>query len=89
MAERVNIIAEIGSNYDSDLETAKKYILAAKDSGADTVKFQTLRKAKLIAPKVHQNEEWTLVGIGTVVLNDVPYYAKVVGNPVRVIGKVD
>lgn len=58
MTERVNIIAEIGSNYDSDLETAKKYILAAKDSGADTVKFQTLRKAKLIAPRVHQEEEW-------------------------------
>lgn len=58
MTERVNIIAEIGSNYDSDLETAKKYILAAKDSGADTVKFQTLRKSKLITPKVRQNEEW-------------------------------
>lgn len=33
--------------------------------------------------------EWALVGIGTVALKDVPDYAKVVGNPARVIGKVD
>lgn len=33
--------------------------------------------------------EWALVGIGTVVLRDVPDYTKVVGNPARVIGKVE
>lgn len=33
--------------------------------------------------------EWSLVGIGTVVLRDVPDYTKVVGNPARVIGKVE
>ena len=33
--------------------------------------------------------EWALVGIGTVVLKDVPPYTKVVGNPARVIGKVE
>ena len=33
--------------------------------------------------------EWGLVGIGTVVLNDVPPFTKVVGNPARNIGKVD
>jgi acetyltransferase EpsM len=33
--------------------------------------------------------EWSVVGIGTVVLKDVPQYAKVVGNPARVIGKVE
>ena len=33
--------------------------------------------------------DWSLVGIGTVVLKDVPEYTKVVGNPARVIGKVD
>jgi len=59
MTEKVNIIAEIGSNYDSDLETAKKYIMASKNSGADAVKFQTLRKAKLISPMVRQGDKWT------------------------------
>lgn len=58
MTERVNIIAEIGSNYNSDLEIAKKYISRSKDSGADAVKFQTLRKAKLIAPMVRQEDKW-------------------------------
>lgn len=33
--------------------------------------------------------EWGLVGIGSVVLKDVPDFAKVVGNPARVIGKVE
>jgi len=32
---------------------------------------------------------WSLVGIGSVVLKDVPEYAKVVGNPARIIGKVE
>lgn len=32
--------------------------------------------------------KWSLVGIGTVVLKDVPPYTKVVGNPARIIGKV-
>lgn len=31
---------------------------------------------------------WSLVGIGAVVLKDVPEYTKVVGNPARPIGKV-
>lgn len=33
--------------------------------------------------------EWALVGIGAVVLKDVPPYAKVMGNPAKVIGKVE
>jgi acetyltransferase EpsM len=33
--------------------------------------------------------EWSLVGMGAVVLKDVPPYTKVVGNPARVIGKVE
>lgn len=33
--------------------------------------------------------EWGLVGIGTVVLKDVAAYSKVLGNPARIIGKVE
>ena len=52
MQHNVKIIAEIGSNYNGDLDLAKKYISVAAESGADMVKFQTLRKDQLIAPKV-------------------------------------
>lgn len=33
--------------------------------------------------------KWSLAGIGSVVIKDVPEYTKVVGNPSRVIGKVE
>jgi acetyltransferase EpsM len=33
--------------------------------------------------------KWALVGLGAVVLNDVPPYATVVGNPARVIGMLN
>ena len=36
----VYIIAEIGINHNGDIETAKKLIKVAKDSGCDAVKFQ-------------------------------------------------
>lgn len=47
--KKVCVIAEIGSNYDNDFETAVAYIRAAKDAGADMVKFQTLRKDRIVA----------------------------------------
>jgi acetyltransferase-like isoleucine patch superfamily enzyme len=33
--------------------------------------------------------KWSITGIGAVVLKDVPDYAKVVGNPARIIGQVE
>lgn len=53
MSDRVMIIAEVGSNYNGDVELAKWYVLAAKESGADAVKFQTLQKSKLVAPRTY------------------------------------
>ena len=48
----VKIIAEVGSNYNGDLNTAVQYVKTTKQCGADIVKFQTLRKDRLVAPKL-------------------------------------
>jgi sialic acid synthase SpsE len=55
--DRIRIIAEIGSNYDGRLETAIEYIKSARACGADIVKFQTLRREKLVAPKLWSRGE--------------------------------
>lgn len=47
---RVMIIAEAGVNHNGDLNTAKRLIDAAKEAGADAVKFQTYRAELLAAP---------------------------------------
>ncbi len=43
------IIAEAGVNHNGDLATAKKLVLAAKDAGADIVKFQTANLDALVS----------------------------------------
>jgi N,N'-diacetyllegionaminate synthase len=43
----IKFIAEIGSNWEGDIELAKKHIQAAKNSGADYVKFQMWRAEDL------------------------------------------
>ena len=42
------LIAEAGINHNGDITLAKKMILAAKDAGADAVKFQTFRTEEFI-----------------------------------------
>jgi len=54
----VRIIAEVGSNYDGELTKAEAYIKAVKECGADAVKFQTLCRDKLVAPRVWSSGEW-------------------------------
>ena len=41
------IIAEIGHNHQGSLKKAKQIILAAKNSGADAVKFQSYKAEKI------------------------------------------
>lgn len=43
------IIAEAGVNHNGDLESAKQLVLAAKEAGADIVKFQTANVDSLVS----------------------------------------
>lgn len=49
------LIAEIGVNHNGDMDLAKEMIFAAKETGADAVKFQTFKADSLVSkgtPKV-------------------------------------
>lgn len=50
------IIAEIGVNHNGSLELAKQMTLAARQSGADIVKFQTFVTDKLVGKEVDMAE---------------------------------
>ena len=43
------IIAEIGSNFNGDINVAKKLIKKAKESGADAAKFQSFQTKKILS----------------------------------------
>ncbi|MBQ2982947.1 MAG: N-acetylneuraminate synthase family protein [Lachnospiraceae bacterium] len=49
------IIAEIGANHNGDMELAKKMIDAAKECGADCVKFQSWSKDTIFSRKVYED----------------------------------
>ena len=51
MRNKTIIIAEAGVNHNGDLNEAKKLIIAAKDVGADFVKFQTPKADELVSKK--------------------------------------
>lgn len=57
----VTLIAEIGSNYDGDLDHAKRYIAAAAEAGAHVAKFQSLSRDGLIARKVRDAKSGEVV----------------------------
>lgn len=52
---RPYVIAEIGSNHNGDMELAKKLIDAAKECGADCVKFQSWSKDTIFSRKVYED----------------------------------
>ncbi len=59
------LIAEIGVNHNGDIELAKNMISAAKDSGADAVKFQTF-KAEILASQSTPKVKYQIDNTGSV-----------------------
>ena len=49
MRNKTTIIAEAGVNHNGDLNEAKKLIIAAKDVGADFVKFQSFKTKNIVS----------------------------------------
>jgi sialic acid synthase SpsE len=47
--QKTYFIAEIGANFDGNIETAKAYALAAKKAGADCAKIQTFKAKKIVS----------------------------------------
>ena len=45
------LIAEIGANFNGDINMAKNLCLAAKEAGADCAKFQTFKSEKIVSAK--------------------------------------
>jgi len=80
MSGKIELIAEIGSNFDGDLDNDRRHVAAARKAGADAVKFQTLARDTLIAPLVFDSAagEWVqnprFEGFANIALPDEWHY---------------
>ena len=58
------VIAEIGANFNGDLEIAKKMILEAKNAGVDAVKFQCWTKDNIVVQSAWKDKEASMKSFG-------------------------
>ena len=65
---KIYYIAEIGLNHNGNIKLAKKMIKAAKASGADAVKFQSIKADKLVSPNIFSDpiDGFGLDGVQTI-----------------------
>lgn len=70
----VFFIAEIGANFQGDLEIAKKMIIKAKESGVDAVKFQSWKKETLMVEDIWKNKDADLKEFGFEKMEDLLDY---------------
>lgn len=75
----IHIIAEIGSNWEGDLELAKAHIKKSKESGADFVKFQMWKAKDLYEPNHPQWEMIKKSELTQEIAQDLKKYADEIG----------
>ena len=62
-SRRTMIIAEAGVNHNGDIDIARLLVDAAAESGADYVKFQTFKAARLVTPSAAKAEYQKLASV--------------------------
>jgi N-acetylneuraminate synthase len=68
------VVAEIGSNHNGDLQLCRKLVDAAKECGADAVKFQSWTKRSLISQAEYQRNTRYVASNGTTLEQEVERY---------------
>ncbi len=58
------IIADIGANFNGDIEIAKEMIIKAKDVGIDVVKFQSWTKESFMASELYNDKPTDIIEFG-------------------------
>ncbi len=64
------IIADIGANFNGDLEIAKEMIVRAKEAGIDVVKFQSWKRETLMSACIYRGKPADITEFGHKTLSD-------------------